>query len=141
MPREVISLGRKNRRRKEHMRRLPRVVDIQNPKRMEIWYAKLPMDKRTSVQGGSRPVLIISNDVCNERSSIITVIPMTTQMKHLSQPTHVLLEMEDGNQSMVLAEQIMAIDKRLLDRKIDTCRDEKTITKIEKAVCEQVGIG
>lgn len=85
-------------------------------------------------------MLIISNDVCNERSSIITVIPMTTQMKHLSQPTHVVLDMEDGNQSMVLAEQIMVIDKRLLDRKIDTCRDAESISRIEKAVCEQIGI-
>ena len=91
------------------------MVDIQSPKRMEIWYAKLPMDRRTSVQGGSRPVLIISNDVCNERSSIITVIPMTTQMKHLSQPTHVLWIWRTEI-SRWCSEQIMAIDKRLDQR-------------------------
>ena len=116
------------------------MIDIQNPKRMEIWYAKLPMDQRTSVQGGARPVLVISNDVCNEHSSILTVIPMTTQMKHLSLPTHVVLEMADGTQSMVLAEQIMSIDKRLLERKIEKCEDAEIIAKIELAVREQIGM-
>ena len=133
-------MGRKNRRKSEHVKRLPRVVDIQFPRRMEIWYAKLPMDRRTSVQGGARPVLVISNDVCNERSSIITVIPMTTQMKHLSQPTHVVVEMEDGTQSMVLAEQIMTIDKRLLDRKIEKCEEAEVVERIEQAVREQIGM-
>lgn len=116
------------------------MVDIVNPKRMEIWYARLPMDRRTSVQGGARPVLIISNDVCNARSFVVTVIPLTTQFKHITQPTHVILTMEDGTKSMLLAEQIMALDKKCLDRKIETCRDAETINRIENAIREQVGM-
>ena len=116
------------------------MVDIVKPKRMEIWYARLPMDRRTSVQGGSRPVLIISNDVCNEKSSVVTVIPMTTQFKHLGQPTHVIVTLKDGTQSMALAEQIMPLDKGYLDRKIEACTDGETIGKIETAVREQVGM-
>ena len=48
------------------------MVDIQSPKRMEIWYAKLPMDRRTSVQGGSRPVLIISGD--GDKNTVLQAI-------------------------------------------------------------------
>ena len=44
------------------------------PQRMEIWYAYLPMKKGSSVQGGNRPVVIISNDICNEVSSVVTVV-------------------------------------------------------------------
>lgn len=116
------------------------MAEIIKPRRMEIWYARLPMDRRTSVQGGARPVLIISNDVCNEKSSIVTVIPMTTQFKHLGQPTHVILELKDGTQSMALAEQIMPLDKGYLDRKIEKCEDKEVIEKIENAVREQVGM-
>jgi len=133
-------MGRKNRRKVEHIRRLPSLVDIVNPKRMDIWYARLPMDRRTSIQGGARPVLIISNDVCNERSSVVTAIPMTTQFKHISQPTHVIMTMEDGTKSMLLAEQIMALDKKYLDRKIEACRDAETINRIENAIREQTGM-
>lgn len=116
------------------------MTDIVKPRRMDIWYARLPMDRRTSIQGGARPVLIISNDICNERSPVVTAIPMTTQIKHLSQPTHVLLTLKDGTQSMVLAEQITTVEKRFLDRKVDQCEDAEEIRRIEAAVREQVGI-
>ncbi len=42
-----------------------------------------------------------------ERSSVLTANPKTTQFKHISQPTHVIMTMEDGTKSMLLAEQIM----------------------------------
>ena len=116
------------------------MTDIVKPRRMDIWYARLPMDRRTSVQGGARPVLIISNDICNERSPVVTAIPMTTQMKHIGQPTHVVLTLKDGTQSMALAEQITTLEKRFLDRKVDRCEDEEEIRRIEAAVREQVGI-
>ena len=32
---------------------------------MEIWYANLPMKEGSSIQGGNRPVVIISNDYVN----------------------------------------------------------------------------
>lgn len=116
------------------------MTDIVKPRRMDIWYARLPMDRRTSIQGGARPVLIISNDICNERSPVVTAIPMTTQIKHIGQPTHVLLTLKDGTQSMVLAEQITTLEKRFLDRKVDQCEDAEVIRRIEAAVREQIGI-
>ena len=114
--------------------------EIITPKRMDIWYAKLPMDKRTSIQGGSRPVLIISNDICNEKSPVITAVPLTTQFKHPGQPTHVMLKLRDWTQSMLLAEQIMTIEKKLLDRKIEHYKDGTTIRRIENAIREQIGM-
>jgi hypothetical protein len=41
---------------------------------------------------------------------------------------------------MLLAEQIMPLDKGYLDRKIEACTDGRTIGRIETAVREQVGM-
>ena len=120
-------MGRKNRRKQEHIRPLSRQL-IVRPKRMEIWYAALPLDRRTSIQGGSRPVVIVSNDICNEKSNAVTVAPVTRQIKHLEMPTHVLIM--DGA-SMVLAEQF-------LGRRIGDCKGQER--QIEKALMEQIGI-
>lgn len=127
-------MGRKNRRKQEHIRPLGKQL-IVRPRRMEIWYASLPLDRRTSVQGGNRPVVIVSNDICNEKSNAVTVAPVTRQIKHMEMPTHVLIM--DGT-SMVLAEQIMTIDKRFLDRRIGDCKGQES--QIEKALMEQIGI-
>lgn len=125
-------MGRKNRRKKEHIRPVSKSIAIQ-PKRLEIWYASLPLDESTSVQGGSRPVIIISNDISNERSSIVTVIPMTTKVKHTGMPTHVVM-----GESMILAEQILTIDKKLLNKKIGDCSG--MAKEIKEALMEQIGL-
>ena len=130
-------MGRKNNRKRERIRSMPRGILI-HPRRMEIWYASLPMDRRTSVQGGSRPVVIVSNDICNEKSSAVTVVPITRQIKHLEMPTHVVIEEILNQPSMVLAEQIMTVDKRFLDRKIGDCKSVEPA--IEKAMLEQLNI-
>lgn len=112
-------------------------MGVVQPKRMEIWYAQLPLDRQTSIQGGSRPVVIVSNDINNEKSNTVTVAPMTTQIKHLGMPTHVVTEM-DGGEVMILAEQITTIDKRMLKRKIGSCAGIEE--KIEAALMEQIGM-
>lgn len=110
-----------------------------HPTRMDIWYANLPLHPGSSVQGGRRPVVVISNNICNTVSTVITVAPLTRQMKRLKLPTHVVINAPDGKQSVVLAEQIMTIDRDLLDSKIGRIpkRDEK---KIEAAIKEQLGM-
>ena len=61
----------------------------QSVRRFEIWFAELGNHYGSSVQSGSRPVLVMSNDVANHYSSTLTVIPMTTVMKKLELPTHI----------------------------------------------------
>ena len=70
---------------------LPSVTNIQPPKRMDIWYAHLRENTGTSVQEGDRPVLVISNDVANRCSDVVTVLPMTSQIKKMYMPTHCII--------------------------------------------------
>lgn len=56
----------------------------------------------------NRPFLVVSNDIGNEFSEIIMVVPLTKSLKKLSQPTHTVISF---NESMVLCEQIMSINK------------------------------
>ena len=107
---------------------------------MEIWYANLPMKEGSSIQGGNRPVVIISNDVCNEVSSVITVAPLTSRMKKLNLPTHAVIDTPDGGQSVILAEQIMTIDKKILAKRIGKLTDPAVVREVEDAVREQLSI-
>ena len=109
-------------------------------RRMDIWFADLPLNKDSCVQGGSRPVVIISNDICNEVNSIVTVAPMTRQMKRLALPTHALILAPDGGQSIVLAEQITTIDKDILGNRMGRVR-ERDVPAVEAAIKEQLGMG
>lgn len=155
-------MGRKNKRRKIRKKRLPAVYEINGgqreprkpadssrmqdggsyPKRMEVWYANLPLDTNTSVQGGTRPVLIMSNDVGNRTSRTVTVLPMTSKLKHPNMPTHVYMPGKDGleRSSMILAEQITTVDKSALDRKLADCAEPSMVRQVEAAVSEQLGL-
>ena len=60
-------------------------------KQYGIWLAKLPSIPGSSVQQGTRPVVIVSNDAANEHSSVIMVVPLTSQLGKNALPTHVFL--------------------------------------------------
>ena len=110
------------------------------PHRTDVWYADLPLHNDSCVQGGNRPVIVISNDICNEMNTVITVVPMTRQMKRLSLPTHVVISSPDGGESVVLAEQVMTIDKNRLDNRLGSVSVED-MRKVEAALLEQIGMG
>ena len=47
---------------------------------MELWLANLPVTPG-HVQHGTRPVVIVSNDVANNFSPIVTAVPLTSNRK------------------------------------------------------------
>ena len=86
--------------------------------RGELYYANLN-PYVGSEQGGTRPVLIISNNTGNEHSTTIIVALLTSKMSKAKIPTHVSISKGEGNiaqNSIIMCEQIRTIDKkRLID--------------------------
>ena len=103
--------------------------------RGDIYYADLPEEEEGSVQAGSRPVLVTQSNFLNRRSTTVIVAMVTSQIKRLDLPTHVLLPMIKGlpKQSMVMAEQRKTISKDKLIQYRCTL-DRETMKKVTRAL-------
>ena len=79
--------------------------------RGDIYFIRL--DSSTgSEQSGTRPAVILQNDVGNSCSPTLIVATLTSKTeKKATQPTHCLVEPEGLEPSIVQAEQIFTIDK------------------------------
>lgn len=120
-----------------------------NPKRMEIWFACLGKHPATCVQEGTRPVLVISNDISNEHANTVTVLPMTSKMKKPWLPVHIYLGQEEIDKdtdyndffypSTVLVEQITTLDKKAFRSRVGRVNDEAKKKEIDAAVEAQLG--
>ena len=84
--------------------------------RGDIYFVRL--DNRTgSEQSGTRPAVILQNDVGNSCSPTLIVATLTSKTeKKATQPTHCLVEPEGLEPSIVQAEQIFTIDKSRVKR-------------------------
>ena len=89
-------------------------------KRGEVYFADLS-PVFGSEQGGTRPVLVIQNDVGNKYSPTVIVAAITSQINKAKLPTHIeLAAREYGLQkdSVVLLEQLRTLDKRRLKERV-----------------------
>ena len=89
-------------------------------KRGELYYADLS-PVVGSEQGGTRPVLVVQNDVGNKYSPTVIIAAITSQLDKAKLPTHIELKKEKSNlvkDSVVLLEQIRTLDKRRLKDRI-----------------------
>ncbi len=105
-------------------------------KQGEIYLADLS-DGYGSEQGGTRPVVIVQNDVGNKYSPTTIVCPITSQKKK-SIPTHVLVAPGEGveKDSTILCEQIRVVDQQRLIKKLGMIRNQKMSEVKEKcSVC------
>jgi len=110
-------------------------------KRGEIYYADLS-PVVGSEQGGTRPVLIVQNDIGNQYSPTTIVAAITSQLDKAKLPTHVELSCASCNlekDSVVLTEQIRTIDKRRLKEKV-TMLEEETMARINQALEVSLGL-
>lgn len=88
-----------------------------------------------SIQKGMRPVIIVSSDFFNRKSSVCIVAKITSKIKRLDLPTHVLLPELKGlpKRSMVVAEQQRTVGKaRLLEYRGEV--DDKVYAQVDRAV-------
>lgn len=74
----------------------------------QIWYIKT-QESKGSIQGGTRPVIIVSNDENNTYCPTVNVIPITTREKN-ELPVHTFIY-SSPFKSTALAEQITTINK------------------------------
>lgn len=80
--------------------------------RGDIYYADLG-DGIGHEQKGTRPVLVISNNIGNSCSNTVIIAAITSKKEDFHQPTHVLLSRYDGLKrgSICMLEQLRTIDK------------------------------
>lgn len=123
------------------------VLPERTPQRGDIWFANLGTHPNSSVQSGTRPVIIISNDLGNEHADTVNVVPMTRHLKKPELPCHMELNPDcitDARQlldtSMVLAEQITTIGKNHLFNYVGKIADTTVLHRINAAVAAQLGI-
>jgi Growth inhibitor len=109
-------------------------------KRGEIYYAKLS-PVIGSEQGGTRPVLIISNDMGNKHSPTVIVATITSKQTKSKIPTHCYLTgiEELPADSIILLEQIRTLDKKRLGNRITKLNDPY-MKAIEKPLLISIGI-
>ena len=110
-------------------------------RRGDLYYAELDPIVG-SEQAGTRPVLVVSNDIGNRYSPVIVAVPITSRRigkKRL--PTHVEVRIPQllKNDSTALTEQIRTIDKLRLKEYIGSLPDY-LMKDVNKALAISIGI-
>ena len=89
-----------------------------------------------SEQGGLRPVVVIQNDIGNIYSSNTIVMPLSTKLKSLNQPTHTLIKRSNDTglkaDSILLGEQMRVISNQRIIKKIGSVTDKKEQREIRR---------
>ena len=98
--------------------------NTKNPKIGDIYLVYF--DGSGNEQKGYRPGLVFQNNVGNEHSPNLIVLPLTSALKKTNQPTHVFIPKEVGlrKDSMVLCENPKCMSKYKLGEYITTLPEE-----------------
>ena len=113
-----------------------------NPKvqRGDIFYADLGKTVG-SEQSGTRPVLIIQNNVGNKFSPTVIVAVLTSKVNKKPLPTRIAVDARYGltEKSLIMFEQIMTIDRQRLRGYVGTL-DSSVMEQAEKAIKISLGL-
>ncbi len=110
-------------------------------KRGEIYYADLS-PVVGSEQGGTRPVLIVQNDVGNKFSPTVIAAAITSQRFKTDLPTHIQVNAVGSGlakDSIVLLEQVRTLDKRRLKERMGTL-NTADMGRVNRALSVSLGI-
>jgi len=106
-------------------------------RRGDILYADLGGQYQGSMQGGMRPVVVVSDNMANKHSTVITVVPLSTKIfKKKNLPTHVFVS---AYRAEGLEQHSIALDYGRIIENMGKV-DEETLARITEAVQVQVGV-
>jgi len=109
-------------------------------KRGDIFWVSFNEQKGSNVIYKTRPAIVVSNNTANRFSPIVSVVPTTTQKKKLL-PTHIEISGYGlSHPSIVLAEQLVSINKAALVHKIGTLEGTDDLRKIDHCLRIQLGV-
>ena len=113
-------------------------------RRGDILYVDLGVQYQGSIQGSMRPVVVVSNNMANKHSTVITVVPLSTKInKKRNLPTHVFVSAYKSEgleqHSIALCEQVTALDYGRIIENMGKV-DKDTLARITEAVQVQVGV-
>lgn len=91
-----------------------------------------------NIQIGLRPCIVVSNNICNEFSPTITVVPLTTRRKN-NLITHCDI-FTAPQHSIALCEQISTINKSQIREKLGTLTMDE-IQKVKNCIKIQLNLG
>jgi mRNA interferase MazF len=112
-----------------------------NVKRGELYYADLS-PVVGSEQGGTRPVLVVQNDVGNKYWPTVIAAAVTSKINKAKLPTHIELGGKSfglARDSVVLLEQVRTIDKTRLKEKMGRL-DENLMHRVDDAIAVSFGL-
>lgn len=90
-------------------------------------------------QGGIRPVLVVQNEIANNNSNTVTIVPFTdTEHKKTKLPTHLSIKPTSKNRllknSTALCESISTINKTRILKDTYGRLNEATMKEIDKRI-------
>jgi mRNA interferase MazF len=95
-----------------------------------------------SEQGGTRPVLVLQNDIGNQYSPTTIVAAVTSRISKAKLPTHIEVTSKSSGlekNSVILLEQIRTIDKSRLKEKI-TVLNSDLMNRVAQAIEISLGL-
>jgi mRNA interferase MazF len=100
------------------------------PKRGEVWWVRLDPTLGSEINK-TRPCLILTTNVLNERRRTVVVIPLSSS-PHANPPLMVALDCA-GRAAVAVVDQIRAVSKDRLDKLITTLSPVE-LTAVEEAL-------
>ena len=116
------------------------LVQILIYKNTAVTLAGLEDKEDSFVQSGTRPIIVLQNNAGNRSSPTVIVAPITSKLEKPHLPTHVVLGQSNlPKQSMVLLEQVMTIDQKLLIKEYGEIGEQDT-KSVERALKVSFGL-
>jgi mRNA interferase MazF len=104
--------------------------------RGEIWWVNLDPPTGSEI-AKTRPCVVLTSDVLNQRRRTVVVVPLSSSPDPA--PPILVPVRCGGKDSVAVTDQIRAVSKQRLDRRMDSLSEED-LRSIEEAVREILGL-